>query len=366
MSIVRLPCSTSVQLLPAPPILFEMGPKSRILSLIIHPMIQEEPGPPPDGGTRAWLQILAGFLINSITWGYSASFGVYQLHYTTSLSLPKSQVSWIGSIQVFLTFFVGTLSGRAADAGYAQHTALLGSVMIVLGTFITSLATAYWQVFLTQGLCTGLGMGVLFMPAVAVISSYWKRNKALALALAGSGSGVGSVIFPLIVQRLQPTLGFPGAVRVQGYIALAFAIIINLLLRPRLPPRRSGPLIEWHAFLELPYVLFTIGMFLIFWALYFCSFYINTYATSITGMSPESAADLLVIINAVGTPMRPLLGFIADRYLDPLKTLILSATFLTIMLYTWISVRGVAGLYVWTAFYGAASGGLQGSQYFLS
>ena len=176
-------------------------------------MIQEEPGPPPDGGTRAWLQILAGFLINSITWGYSALFGVYQLHYTTSLSLPKSQISWIGSIQVFLTFFVGTLSGRAADAGYAQHTALLGSVMIVLGTFMTSLATAYWQVFLAQGLCTGLGMGVLFMPAVAVISSYWKRNKALALALAGSGSGVGSVIFPLIVQRLQPTLGFTGAVR---------------------------------------------------------------------------------------------------------------------------------------------------------
>ena len=32
---------------------------------IVNPnMILEAPGPPPDGGLRAWLQILAGHLIN--------------------------------------------------------------------------------------------------------------------------------------------------------------------------------------------------------------------------------------------------------------------------------------------------------------
>ena len=57
---------------------------------------------------------------------------------------------------------------------------------------------------------------------------------------------------------------------------LLFTIIINLLLRPRLPPRNSGPLIEWAAFHEPPYVLFTIGMFLIFWAIYFGFFHVRT------------------------------------------------------------------------------------------
>ena len=56
---------------------------------------------------------------------------------------------------------------------------------------------------------------------------------------------------------------------------LFFAIVINILLRPRLPPRKVGPVVEWAAFREPTYVLFAIGMFLIFWALYFGFFYVG-------------------------------------------------------------------------------------------
>jgi len=328
----------------------------------LFPVVKGDPGPPPDGGSRAWLQILAGHLINALTWGYSASFGVYQLHYTTTLSLPQSQVAWVGSVQIFLTFFVGTFSGRAADAGYAQQTVLLGSVFLVLGTFLTSLATEYWQIFLAQGLLTGLGMGILYMPAVATIGSYWKRNKSMALGMAAAGSGTGSIIFPLVVQHLQPVVGFARAVQAQGFIALLFAIIINLLLRPRLPPRRSGALVDLEAFREPAYILFTIGVFLIFWGLYFCFFFINTYATSIIGLNPEQAVNLLVVISAVGIPVRPLLGFAADKYFGALPTLIVSSLWLGIMLYAWIPVRNVSGLYVWSVFYGFATGATQGSE----
>jgi MCP family monocarboxylic acid transporter-like MFS transporter 3 len=337
-----------------------MGISNILLEAISLPVVQEDPGPPPDGGVRAWLQILAGHLINAVTWGYSASFGVYQLHYTTTLNLPQSQVSWIGSIQVFLTFFVGTFSGRSADAGYARHTAIFGSFLLVLGTFMTSLATTYWQIFLAQGLCTGLGMGILYMPAVAVIGTYFKKNKAMALGMAASGSGTGSIVFPLIVQQLEPRIGFPRAVQIQGCIALAFVIVINILLHPRLPPRKSGPLVEWRAFLEPTYALFTVGMFLIFWALYFCYFYITVYATNIIGLSEESGVYLLVVISAVGIPVRPILGLAADRYFGALPTLIISSFTLAVMLYGWIGIYSVPSMYVWSVLYGLATAATQG------
>ncbi|OIW28261.1 putative monocarboxylate permease [Coniochaeta ligniaria NRRL 30616] len=319
--------------------------------------------PPPDGGLRAWLQILAGHLINCLTWGYTASFGVYQLYYTTTLNLPPSQVSWIGSIQIFLTFFVGTVSGRSADAGYAQWTVLLGSTLLVLGTFLTSVASTYWQVFLAYGLCTGLGMGILYMPAVAVIGSYWQKRKAMALGMAASGSGTGGIIFPLILQNLQHQIGFPNAVRVQACIAAFFAIVINILLRPRLPPRKSGPLVEWSAFREPTYALFTAGMFLIFWALYFCFFYINTFATDPRvgiGLSDVAAVNLAVVISAIGIPVRPLLGWAADRHLGALPTLIVSSAILGAVFFIWIPVRSVGGLYGWSVSYGLATGATQG------
>lgn len=323
-------------------------------------LVQEEPGPPPDGGVQAWLQILASHLINALSWGYSASFGVYQLYYTTKLSLPESQVAWIGSTQVFLTFFLGTFAGRAADAGYAQHAAILGCLLIVLGTFMTSLATEYWQIFLAQGLCTGLGMGACYVPSMAVVGSYWNKRKAFAIGLAASGSGTGSILFSLVIQYLQTTIGFPSAVRVQGYIALAFAFVVILTFRPRLPPRKAGPLVEWKAFTEPTYVLFTIGVVLIFTAVYFCFFFINTYATLRVGLSAEEAAILLVIISAIGIPVRPILGFFADRYFGSLLTLIVSTIFLATMLFIWIAVRSVGSLYVYSVFYGIATGAVQG------
>jgi hypothetical protein len=61
---------------------------------------------PPDGGWRAWSQVLAAHLVNAMSWGYASSFGVYQLYYVDSLGLPAAQVSWIGSCQVF---FIGLL-----------------------------------------------------------------------------------------------------------------------------------------------------------------------------------------------------------------------------------------------------------------
>jgi len=163
--------------------------------------------PPPDGGLRAWSQVFVGHLVNSLTWGFAASFGVYQLHYTETLLLPPSQISWVGSIQIFLTFVISAFSGRSADAGYARHAVLAGTTMCVLGTFMTSLAKTYWQILLAQGICTGIGMGVMYLPAVTVVGTYFARKKTMALAIAAAGSGTGSVVFPAVVQYLIPQVG---------------------------------------------------------------------------------------------------------------------------------------------------------------
>ena len=148
--------------------------------------------------------------------------------------------------------------------------------------------------------------------------------------------------------------------RIQALIVLIVAVIINLLLRPRLPPRKSGSLVEWQAFREPPFTLFAIGLFLIFWALYFCYFYIDIFATSIIGLSDTEAANLLVIINAVGIPVRPLLGLFADRYFGILPSLIVSATGLGAMLYVWMAVQSATAVYIWGVAYGVIVGATLG------
>ena len=68
-------------------------------------------------------------LTKSVIRGFINSFGVFQTYYVTALSRPPSDIAWIGSIQVFLLFFIGTFTGRLTDAGYFRQVFLVGSFM---------------------------------------------------------------------------------------------------------------------------------------------------------------------------------------------------------------------------------------------
>lgn len=77
-----------------------------------------------------------------------------------------------------------------------------------------------------------------------------------------------------IARQLGPILSFGWIIRVMGFIILLNSIIIIVLARPRISVRPPGPLVEWSAFLELPYSLFAAGIFFTLWGVYIAYFYV--------------------------------------------------------------------------------------------
>ncbi|KAF1730064.1 hypothetical protein CRV24_009521 [Beauveria bassiana] len=88
---------------------------------------ENETEPVTDGEFVAWAQVLGSHLTIVNSWGYVSAFDAFQTWYCELLSRPASDVSWIGSIQVFLLFFIGTFSDRAADAGYLKLAWSIGA-----------------------------------------------------------------------------------------------------------------------------------------------------------------------------------------------------------------------------------------------
>lgn len=233
------------------------------------------PQPAPNGGLEAWQQVFMGHLVLVNGWGYLSSFGLFQVHYTSTLDATPSNISWIGSMQIFLVYLVGTFSGRALDAGHYHTVLALGSLLQIIAVFATSFAKSYWQVFLAQGICKGLGDGLAFCPTVSLVATYFTTRRSLAMAFTASGAATGGIIFPLIAQQLLPKVGFGWTVRVMGFVILFNAVISLALARVRLAPRKTGPLFEWSAFREPSYTLFCVGMFFNLWAVYFAYFYVS-------------------------------------------------------------------------------------------
>ncbi|KAF7521552.1 hypothetical protein G7054_g12401 [Neopestalotiopsis clavispora] len=320
--------------------------------------IRDEPPPPPDGGLRAWTQVACGFLVIFTTWGYVNAFGAFQNYYTGVLPVSASAISWIGSVQIFLSLSLGVLTGRLLDAGFFYPTFIVGATIQVLGVFMMSISTKYWQLMLTQGVLTGLGNGIFFTPTLAMITTYFDKRRGIAVGLVTTGNSLGGAIYPVIARQMLPQVGFGWTARVLGFINLACLLVALAFLKPRLPPRKSGPLVDVTALKDPVFLAFTFAIFFAMWANYYTFYYIGSYGRETLGLSYSSSTILTIIINAVGIPMRLAVPLIADR-IGPVNVQVPILFIWTIVAFSWLAVHDITGYYIFACFFGAASGATQ-------
>ncbi|KAI2603532.1 MFS general substrate transporter [Hypoxylon fragiforme] len=316
-----------------------------------------EPPPPPDGGANAWLQVAMGWLVIFTTWGWVNSFGSFQTYYSSVLPQSPSAISWIGSLQIWFCLIIGVFSGRLFDAGLFLPTFMVGAVVQVLGIFLMSLSTQYWSLMLSQ-ICTGIGSGIIFTPSLALVTTYFNKRRGLAVGLATTGNSAGGIVYPLVVRQLLPTLGFAWTTRVLGFINVACLSIVIAFMRPRLPPRKSGPLIEFAAFREWVYNGVVAGIFATSMANYFTFYYIASFGRETLGLSYSSASIMVILINGAGIIFRVIPPIIADR-IGPVNVMFPVTLAWAIVAFCWLAVDDIPGLYIFTCFYGICSGSFQ-------
>jgi len=221
-------------------------------------------GPPPNGGMTAWLQVLGGFFLFFNTWGVLNTFGVYQTYYESGqlFTAVSSDISWIGSIQSFCVLLIGCVTGPIYDRGYLRHLLLVGSFMVVFGHMMLSISHTFWQALLSQGFVIGLGGGALFVPAVAILPTYFSTRIGLAIGVAAAGSSTGGIIYPIVFYRLIDQIGFGWSVRVLGFMAMATLIIPIVVMKQRFKPAKARALFDTTMFTDIPFMMFVFGALL--------------------------------------------------------------------------------------------------------
>ncbi|ORY14791.1 major facilitator superfamily domain-containing protein [Clohesyomyces aquaticus] len=311
----------------------------------------------PDGGLAAWLQVLGAFFLFFNSWGIINTFGSYQTYYETEIlqSSTPSAISWIGSIQAFLLLIVGAITGPIYDAGYFRTLLLSGSFMLVLGQMMLSLCKEYYQVLLAQAFCIGIGCGFLFVPSIAILSTYFSTKIATAVGLAAAGSSLGGVIYPIVFHKLMPQIGFAWTTRVIGFIILGTMIIPNTCMRVRVLPAKKRSLLDIGAFKLLPYNFHCLGFFLGFMGLYMPFFYAQVYAIEGNIMSTDLAFYLLSIMNSTSVFGRIIPNWLADK-VGPYNVVIPCTIMSAILCFCFIAAKTSTALIVLIAFYGFFSG----------
>ncbi|CAK7199199.1 hypothetical protein SEUCBS139899_001872 [Sporothrix eucalyptigena] len=322
-------------------------------------------GPPPDGGWAAWSTCVCTHLVFSNTWGFVNSFGIFQTYYADFLApLPPSTISWIGSVQVFLAFFLSAITGRLGDAGYFRSCYWFGVVCMVLGLFGTSFATKYWQLILSQGLAVGLAAGFLCCPTMSIVTTYFSTKRSLALGVITCGNVSGGLVYPALARQLLPRVGFAWTLRAMGFMQVALLIPAGLLIRPRVRPNKTAqkqPLFDWAALKEPEYALYGLGMIFNIGGTFIIYYYIAAFGRS-DALTPSltypQSLNLLLIFNGIGIFGRMTAAFSAD-YVGPLNIVYPMAFISAVCCFSWIAIHDQPGIYGWISVYGIVAGALQ-------
>lgn len=273
------------------------------------------PPAPPNDGLIAWLQVAAGFVLFFNTWGMISSFSVFQTYYESGelFEASSANISWIGSIQCFLLQLTGLVAGPVYDRGYLRLLLVTGSFMIVFGLMMLSLSTEYWQALLAQAFCIGIGAGLLFVPTVSLIPTWFSTRMGLAIGIASAGSSLGGVIYPIVLYRLISQVGFPWAVRCVGFIALTTFILPLAVLRMRVCVPKPRAVMDWSAFHDAPFMVFTLGVLIVFIGQTVLLFYISFYPADRGFTNRSLAFYTAAIFNAGSVLGRILPNALSDR-----------------------------------------------------
>ncbi|KAH6903251.1 major facilitator superfamily domain-containing protein [Coprinopsis sp. MPI-PUGE-AT-0042] len=317
----------------------------------------------PEGGLAGWCAVVGVVLSQMASFGYTNSYGVYNDYYVRYYlpNYSSSSISWIGSVQLCLSLTGGVISGRLFDKGYFYHVMITGSVLFSVCLFMLSITKSgqFYQIFLTQGVGLGLAVGLLYVPALGVISQYFHRRRPLVLGIGTAGSALGGMLHPIMLNKwFHGSLGFHDGVRASAGLTTGVLLVSLLLMRPRnLPKKEVGP----SAFSNLktfsrdvPYVITVFGTVCMLAGLYFPIYFIQLNSVKI-GIGSSLAFYTITILNGSSILGRILPTLFVSRF-GPFNVLIFIALMCAVLEFCTLAVKDAAGTVVYAIMFGFFSG----------
>ncbi|KAH0826860.1 major facilitator superfamily domain-containing protein [Lanmaoa asiatica] len=247
------------------------------------------------------------------------------------------------------------MGGRLFDIGYFKIPYFIASCLLIICTFLIAECTAYWQFFLAQGLGVGLACGVLFGPALGIVSHWFSKRRGLALGFNAIGSSVGGTIFPVAAQNLIPEVGFKWTMRIFGFILILILGVANVTMDRRLPPVNvKGGLFNWAALKNPAYVVYCISGVTTFLGLYTVLTYVPISAVQV-GIPNDFSFYFIAIANGSSAFGRISAGFLADR-VGALNIMVPFTIVAAIMTFVWPFATSKGALIAITVIYGFSCG----------
>ncbi|RCN53273.1 transporter, major facilitator family protein [Ancylostoma caninum] len=184
----------------------------------------------PDGGW-GWAVVVGSFFIHVIADGFVYSFGVLVEILMQEFDSDNTLASLIISILTGLTLGSGPLASAVCNKFGCRVTTIIGACVAILGCTASIFATAMWHIVFTVGVIMGIGFGLMYCPAIVIVTMYFEKRRSLATGIAVSGAGIGTLLFSPVNEFIVRHMGWR-SVFITFIGALGFCILCGWSFKP--------------------------------------------------------------------------------------------------------------------------------------
>jgi MFS family permease len=255
---------------------------------------------PPNPG-RVALNVLAlCFTLSVLGRGLGESFTVFLKPISENFGWDRAQVVSVYSLTWLAGGLMAPFVGRLFDRSGPRVVYSLGMLLLGSAFLVASHAQELWQFQLSIGLCVGIGIAMIGnVPNSILLGRWFGPRLPTAMAVVYSATGAGVLVLLPLSQILIDHVGWRGAYRIFGIVALC--LLVPLLFLPWRLFSTGSPHVVRKAdpnFLDDGWTLLSAMRHHAFWALF------STFFFTAIGMYANSAQIVAYLIDAGFPPLQ--------------------------------------------------------------
>ncbi|AFO90365.1 MFS transporter [Phaeobacter inhibens] len=210
----------------------------------------------------------------------------------------------------------------------------------------------------------GLGTAAGFGPLIADISHWFQRRRGIAVALVASGNYLSGAIWPTALADMLAESGWRSVYATLAVVTLLVVVPLSLVLRRRIAFDAQGDSAAVSASnaarvglspRQLQWILGLAGIGCCV-AMSMPQVHIVAYCVGL-GYGPTVGAEMLSLMLLGGVVSRVISGLVADRF-GGVRTLLVGSILQCVALFLYLPYDGMVSLYLVSAIFGLAQGGI--------
>ncbi|GFO30848.1 monocarboxylate transporter 12 [Plakobranchus ocellatus] len=181
-------------------------------------------------GGWGWVVVFCSFYHHLFMASAVYSLSVYYGSWVEDFNTGRGLASWVPTLIMAGSMGSGPLAASLSSRFGNREVVIAGSIISAVGFFISCFVTSIY-VLIVLSLASGVGLGMQYLPTLALIPFYFNKKRSVATGIAVSGCGVGTFLYPPFLIWLEELYSWRGAMIIISGFNLNMAVC-GALLRP--------------------------------------------------------------------------------------------------------------------------------------